>query len=145
MITKELKAKKYCCFYASDFHLEMILLPYLKDNLRKTNISILTQDNLSVSIKQVLDRTNFSEVEKEDIINLNWNEKQIDSLNIKNNDIIIMNGDKNYIEKINNKILKLRLKNITLVNCFDISKIEENKFDITKEYEGILNTNYVTK
>lgn len=145
MITKELKAKKYCCFYASDFHLEMILLPYLKDNLRKTNISILTQDNLSVSIKQVLDRTNFSEVEKKDIINLNWNEKQIDSLNIKNNDIIIINGDKNYIEKINNKILKLRLKNITLVNCFDISKIEENKFDITKEYEGILNTNYVTK
>ena len=80
MITKELKAKKYCCFYASDFHLEMILLPYLKDNLRKTNISILTQDSLSVSIKQVLDRTNFSEVEKEDIINLNWNEKQINKL-----------------------------------------------------------------
>ena len=94
MITKELKAKKYCCFYASDFHLEMILLPYLKDNLRKTNISILTQDNLSVSIKQVLDRTNFSEVEKEDIINLMKCSKYIYSF-INDKNLLLRNLIKN--------------------------------------------------
>ena len=35
MITKEHKVKKYCLFYASDFHLEMILLPYIKKNIYK--------------------------------------------------------------------------------------------------------------
>ena len=34
MITKEHETKKYCCFYASDFHLEMILLPYIKNNIQ---------------------------------------------------------------------------------------------------------------
>lgn len=145
MITKEHKAKKYCCFYASDFHLEMILLPYIKDNLGKSRILICTQDNLSESIKQVLDRTNFSDIEKEEILNINWNKMQIDLSNIKENDIVIINGEKKYIDDINNKILNLKLKNITIINCYDINKIKENRFDITREYEGVLNTNYITK
>lgn len=145
MITKELLTKKYCCFYASDFHLEMILLPYIKENLGKTKILILTQNDLSESIIQVLDRTNFADKQKQEILNLNWSNQELNLLDIKNEDIIIINGDKNYIENINNKIQSLKLKNIILINCYDISKIEKNEFDLTKDYQGVLNTNYITK
>ena len=43
MITKESKAVKKCCLYASDFHLEMILLPYIKERINKSNFIIFTQ------------------------------------------------------------------------------------------------------
>ena len=42
MITKEHKVKKYCLFYASDFHLEMILLPYIKKNIYKDKFLSVT-------------------------------------------------------------------------------------------------------
>lgn len=145
MITKERKVKKYGCFYASDFHLEMILLPYIKNNLHKSDILIYTQNNLNDSIKLVLSRTNLSEEEKNKILNLNWNNKELNLYDTVDNQIIIINGNKKYIDEINNKILNLDVKNITVINCYDINIIEENKIDITKDYEGILNTNYITK
>ena len=33
MITKEDKIQKSCCFYASDYHLEMIILPYINKKI----------------------------------------------------------------------------------------------------------------
>ena len=144
MITKELKVKKYCCFYASDFHLEMILLPYIKKQLDKKEILICTQNKLEESLKIVLNRINLEDKEKSDIIDIDWNKNELELSEIKENDIIIINGDQIYIEEINNEILNLELQNITLINCFDINKIKEIRFDVTKEYEGILNTNYYT-
>ena len=64
MITKEHEVKKYCCFYASDFHLEMILLPYIKKNMYKYKFMIFTEENLSDSMNILLNRTNLNKEEK---------------------------------------------------------------------------------
>ena len=128
MITKEFKLKKYCCLYASDFHLEMILLPYVKKNINKFKIVILTEEDLSESIKQVLDRTNLPEDEKNKILNLNWGNKKEDFSNIEEFTSIIVNGKIEYINKVNDEIKNMGLKNINIINCFNINEIQKNKF-----------------
>ena len=145
MITKEFKLKKYCCLYASDFHLEMILLPYVKKNINKFKIVILTEEDLSESIKQVLDRTNLPEDEKNKILNLNWGNKKEDFSNIEEFTSIIVNGKIEYINKVNDEIKNMGLKNINIINCFNINEIQKNKFNIENEYDGILNTDYINE
>ena len=145
MITKEFKTKKYCCFYASDFHLEMILLPYIKNNLEDSKTLIFTQDSLSESVKQVLDRTNINANEKNEILNINWNNNIFNIEEIKNNYTVVINGEKKYIDEINKKILNLELKNVTIINCYNINIFKDNIFDLTRQYDGILNTSYINR
>ena len=47
MVTKECNSEKKCCLYASDYHLEMILLPYIENKIDESNFVIITQKNLS--------------------------------------------------------------------------------------------------
>ena len=144
MITKEFEIKKYCCLYASDFHLEMILLPYIKNYINRFKIVIITEEDLSESVTQVICRTNLPKDEKEKILNLNWKNKIENINNIEEFTSVIVNGKMDYINNINNEIKKMKIKNINIINCFNINEIKKNKFDIEKEYDGILNTNYIT-
>ena len=140
MFTKECNSNKYCLFYVSEFHLEMILLPYIKEKIDKKDIMIYTEENLSNGIKILLDRTNFTKEDKSKILGLNWNNKQIEEdLKIeKDNSVIIINGSINYIEQIEKKLPKL--SNIEIVHCYDICKNKFNIDEIKKNYKGILNT-----
>ena len=57
MLTEELDSKKICLFCASDYHLEMILLPYIKDKINDSKFVIFTQNNLEETVKKVLRMT----------------------------------------------------------------------------------------
>lgn len=141
MITKETKICRYCCFHASNFHLEMILLPYIKNNLHKAKIVIVTEEDLSDSIQVLIERINIEEIYKKEILNLGWNNSSIN--NEENNyekNIFIINGDMNYINKINNKINNLNLKDIHIVDCYNISKKNIDIQEIKRKYKGLLNT-----
>ena len=59
MITKELDGLEKCCIYANDFHLEMILLPYIKENFEENKFIIFTENDLEGTIKTLLERTNL--------------------------------------------------------------------------------------
>ena len=125
MITEEFKAVKKCCLYASDFHLEMILLPYIKERINKLSPIIITQNDLSDTIKVLLDRVNINKEEKQKILNLNWKESTREDVNniknlIENNEDIdiIVNGDYSYIEEINIKLEPID-NNIHIINCFN--------------------------
>ena len=72
MITKELDDLRKCCVYANDFHLEMILLPYIKENLSETKFVILTENNLEETVKILLKRINLDENYKNEILNINY-------------------------------------------------------------------------
>lgn len=142
MITKEHKFKKYCCFYASEFHLEMILLPYIKENLNKTKFLILTEENLTDSINLLLDRTNLDIDKKEQILKLNWNNKDLDDIanhDFKNNTIII-NGNNDFIINMNKKITDINTESINIIDCYNINDRNISNIKIQKEYDGILNT-----
>ena len=148
MITKESHTLRKCCLYASDFHLEMILLPYIKENINKSNFVIFSQNDLSGTIKILLDRVNIEDKEKKCIINLNWKQTAIEdilnnSLNKSNQDIhIIINGDYNYIKEVNNKI-KILGDNIHIVDCFNVND-EKIDVNLIKEiYQEIINTSKI--
>ena len=53
---------------------------------------------------------------------------------------IIINGDTNYIKKINNQIEKLKLKYINIIDCYNINDNKLNIDEIKNQYDEILNT-----
>ena len=144
MVTKELNTKRYCCFYVSEFHLEMILLPYIRKNINNSKIIIFTQENLVDTIKILLDRINFTLEEKNKILDLHyWDNKKIEEILPKKEDeyIFIINGNVKYIEEINKKIESFDLKKVSIVDCYNAEKI--NLKDINKKYDYKLNTEEV--
>lgn len=147
MITKELEATKKCCLYASDFHLEMILVPYIKERLEKTKFVILTENNLQDTIKILLDRININKNDKEKILDLKWyandNEKfdKIKELNEKNSKIcIIINGNYNYIKEKNKKLNELMKNNLEIIDCLNINDSETNIEEMQYKYKEFINT-----
>lgn len=141
MVTEEQKSKKLCCFYASEYHLEMILLPYIKNNLKNSNFTIFTQKDLSKSINLLLERINLKKEEKEQIKNLNWKKKNNIEKDIKKN--IIINGDLKYIENIKKELSKIKENNFDIVYCYNIEYLNENREYFEKNYDGILNTKII--
>lgn len=147
MMTQEINTVKKCCLYASDFHLEMILLPYIKENLYKSKFIIITQKDLSDTIELLLDRVNITKKEKQDILQLSWKENiNGDISNLKNEIVnnqnieLIINGESHYIKKINDELKMLGNDSINIIDCFDINdKIIDLNY-IRNNYKDILNT-----
>ena len=143
MITKEHKIERTCLFCASDYHLEMILLPYIKDRLDKYNFLIFTENNLEESINFLLTKVNLDEKDKEKIINLNW--KNTDEIKFKQleknkNLHIIINGCFSYIKYINNRIKEFRNKELEIVDCYHVGDSDVDILEISKKYNSVLNT-----
>ena len=145
MITKECYIKKICLLCASDYHLEMILLPYIKERMDSSNIIIFTENNLEESIKVLLTKVNLDENDKEKIKSLNWKKtndfkfEEINNMKDKNINIII-NGNNNYIESVNKKIKEVLRRDIEIVDCIHVLDSDIEITEISKKYEKILNT-----
>lgn len=130
MITKETEDLDTYCIYANDFHLEMILLPYIKKNLQTKKIIILTENSLDESIKILLDRTNLSNDDKEKIYNLNWNNNVKDKINyIKNYNnqafTIIIKGSYDFINQISEEFKNIEGKQFSVVRCYIMEEVRE--------------------
>ena len=138
MVTKESESRKYCCFYVSEYHLEMILLPYIKDNIDKYKIIIYTQENLLETIKVLLKKINLKEDEKRKILNLNWSGKNLEKIDDENKTIVVINGDKNYVQKVNKKFKYL--KNISVIDCYKVDNESLEMTDLKENYDEILKT-----
>ncbi len=145
MTTKESEAEKMCLICASDYHLEMILLPYIKSRLNSSKFIIFTENNLEDSLKILLTKTNLKDNVKKQIENLNWtNEDKINELKKEigeGKDLnIIINGSYNYIKNINDKIKEFRYEYIKTIDCFHVNDSQVNIEDINQNYKYILNT-----
>lgn len=142
MVTKDLKVTKMCLFCASEYHLEMILIPYLNRNLDKTNFVILTEDNLEETVKVVLKRLNIEEKLKNRIWDLNWKNKNLNEVIefVDTNTTLIINGKKDFIENINRELDKNFKQSVKIINCFHVSEQNVDIEEIAKDYKCILNT-----
>ena len=70
----EHKIEKLCCFYVSEFHLEMILLPFVNKKIEENeNIIIKTEYDLKETLQVLLSKMNLIKENKEKILKLNWN------------------------------------------------------------------------
>lgn len=150
-MNKDKKTKeKICAFYASDYHFEMISLPYIDKQMEnKDEIIILTENNLEETMKTLLNKTNLKEDKKEKILKLNWknnDSEKFEAIRTKMNQekdmIIFIKGKENYIHSMNQNIEEWmpNEKCIKIIDCYDIEEVGENLEEIMGQYQKILKT-----
>ena len=111
MMKENKREEKLCLFFASDYHFEMISLPYINESLKKNeNVIVMTENNLDSSVDKVLSRINLNKEEKNRLTKIDWKNddvnkfKEIKSANKEGKDtLIFVKGRENYINNMNKK------------------------------------------
>lgn len=148
-MSKETK-EKVCTFFVSDYHFEMVSLPYINKKLEENEeIIILTENNLEDTIQVLLSRMNFKEERKNKILSINWKNddfakfKEIKRNVEKQNEFtIFIKGKENYIHNINENIKKWIEENskIKVIDCYDMEEVGSNMDTVMASYKSILST-----
>lgn len=142
-----MKLKKYvqkiCCFYASDWHLTVMLLPYISNKIeQKSSIYMRCENNIEEKMNILLDKLELKN--KNDILKINWNNLVAEDENNENEKVYIVSGSIDYIKNTNENIEQYYVdkeENVKIINCYEVNEksdlvgiINENK------YTQILNT-----
>ena len=81
---------------------------------------------------------------KKEIINIGWQKSNLEDIKqaVQNNDCIIINGTKEFIEKAREEIENNLLENkiIEIIDCYDIEDCKYGIKDILDKHDKILNT-----
>lgn len=135
--------QKLCCFYASDWHLTVMLLPYINSKIEEnSSIYMRCENNIEEKMMILLNKLEIKN--KSSIMDINWNNKVAEDDNDINEKIYIVSGRDNFIKEKNN-IIEQYYKNkdvkVKIINCYEITK-EKNLGEIIEEngYKTILNT-----
>lgn len=133
MVVQNERKEKTCCFYVSEFHLEMILVPYINEKIDE-DITILTKKRLRETLKILISKMNLKEENKEKILKLGWDGEE----KIKENSNVIIIGSKEFIQKKNEEI---KDKNVlSILDCYDFEEEKDDMENIVKQYKNSLNT-----
>ena len=157
--------ERVCGFYVSSMHLITMILPYIKNQTNKdVKIETILEYNLKENVSNVLSNLVISENEKEKILKVNWNSNKIqkytniekklkNNLQSNNKINILITGSRKYIEEANriiNKFLnknanKTIQKNITIIDCYEVTEFDDNIREILDSHELIINTSGIHK
>ena len=146
--------EKLCSFYVSDWHLATMLLPYINRQVDE-NAKVITilEHDIQKNIKTLVQKLNLKN-EKE-ILEIRWtniNSKKYDDIQdllkkeIKKTkeNIILINGHRDYIEKNNANVekwaKKSESKKIKIINFFEVTEFNNNIMEILDAHDRILNT-----
>ena len=138
--------KDACAFYASDYHMEMIMLPYINESLNKNKkIYVFTQNNLEDTINHFIKNVNINENIKEKVLNINWkNEdegKYKTLVEDENESIIFVKGNEDYIQKVNKNLNQIRnYRNIEIIDCYSLEEVGSKTEEIKHNYKNVLMT-----
>lgn len=146
---KETK-EKTCVFFASDYHFEMITLPFIEENLRNNKkIIVLTENDLEDTIKNLISKVNLKEEKKEKIFKIDWKNNDLKKFKeikkeVENKEdlIIFIKGKENYIKNVNENIEKWtnKINTVKIIDCYDVEEIREHFADVVNNYENVLST-----
>ena len=141
-------------FFASDYHFEMISLPYINESLKKNkDVVIMTENDLGNSVNKVISSINLNEEEKNRLNKIDWKNDELNKFKeVKNADkdgkelLIFVKGRENYINNMNKNIENwTNLKNVEIVDCYDINEVQNNAGEIAKQYDNVLFSSGVEK
>ena len=142
--------EKTCVFFASDYHFEMITLPFIEENLRNNKkIIVLTENDLEDTIKNLISKVNLKKEKKEKIFEIDWKNNDLKKFKeikkeVENKEdlIIFIKGKENYIKNVNENIAKWTNKTDTvkIIDCYDVEEIREHFADVVNNYENVLST-----
>lgn len=139
-----------CTFYASDYHFEMISLPFISKNLEEEKeVIILTENNLEKTINNLISKINLEKNKKENLLKINWKENNLEKFKkIKKNTedkketIIFIKGKENYIKNIKENIGKWteNSSKTKIIDCYDVNEIHGKINEIISHYKKVLGT-----
>lgn len=133
MVVQNKKIEKTCCFYVSEFHLEMILVPYINERIDE-NITIITEIELKETVQILISKMNLKEENKQKILNLGWDGDK----KIKEKSNIIIIGSREYIQKKNEEIENKNA--ISVLDCYNFEEEKNDINNIVKQYKNTINT-----
>lgn len=144
MVLEEKKVKNICNFYVSEYHLEIMLLPYISKKIdNEENITIITEIDLESTLNVVIERINLDKDKKEKIKKIGWNIQNIENI-IPNTNVILI-GSKKFI---NEKVFELKerqVENLEIIACYNYNEVKNNMKEIVSKYDGMLNTLGINK
>ena len=134
MLKKDKTKEKNCLFFASDYHFEMISLPYINKSIKNNKeVIVISENNLENTINKLLLQVNLEDDEKDKILKIDWRNNDFDKFKEikeadkeKRNTIVFIKGKENYIKNVN-KNLENWIKDdnkIEIIYCYDINEIE---------------------
>jgi len=135
--------RKICCFYASDWHLTVMLLPYINNKIEEdTNIYMRCENDIENKMKILLNKLQIKN--KKNIMNIDWNEQVAEDENTKGEKIYIVSGCNEFINNTNeiiDKYYENKNTKVKIINCYEISSNTDiRKIIKEKGYKKILNT-----
>lgn len=154
MVRNNKGQERLCLFFASDYHFEMISLPYINEELKKdNNVIVMTENNLNMTVDKLLSMVNLTQIEKDNITKIDWRNddvskfKEIKNANTNGKEtVIFVKGKENYINSVNKNIGNwIDINNTKIIDCYDINEVHDNVSNIVKKYNRILSTSGVEK
>ena len=135
--------EKTCCIYASDWHLAVMLLPFISERLKEENeIFMEFEESIEDKINQLLAKLKLKN-EKE-VRDISWNYKVGEEEYTGQNKIFIVSGSDDFIKKTNKKIEQFYNKRegkVEIIDCFHITENNSQKdFFDTAGFKSILTT-----
>lgn len=135
--------QKLCCFYASDWHLTVMLLPYINSKVEEnTSIYMRCENNIEDKMKILLDKLEIKN--KRDILEINWNNQVAENNFEEGEKIYIVSGSNEFIENTNKIIENYHNQaggSIKIINCYEINNSTNIRRIISENgYKQILNT-----
>ena len=147
---KSLTKEKMCAFYASDYHFEMISLPYISRSIDENKeVVILTENNLEETVNTLISRMNLKTDKQKKILALDWKDndlekfKEISKGSKENKEMVIfIKGKENYIDNVNKNIEKWvkDSEQIKTIDCYEFFEVENQIDSIAEKYDKILGT-----
>lgn len=141
------KINKMCSFYVNDWHLTVMMLPYINGKLQENEkVTIISEENLLNNINTILERTNIKEEYKKQIQTIGWEKTSQKEIKNKiqeqeNGNNIIIIGKEDYIENTNQIIeTKVKTGEVNVIDCYEIMEFNNNMENILRNHEKIINT-----
>lgn len=148
------RVEKLCSFYVSDWHFATMLLPYINCKIEKnTKVITILENNMEENMKTLVKKLSLKN--QKEILEIRWknisSKKYADIENILKEEIsktkeniILVNGCKDYIEKNNANIErwmeKSEIEKIKIINFFEVTEFNHNIVEILNNHDRVLNT-----
>ena len=135
--------EKVCCFYASDWHLTVMLLPYINKNIdEKNKIYMKFEHSIEDKMKILLGKLQIKN--EKNIRNIDWNGNVGEEEVCENKKVFIISGSEEYIKEKNDLIEQYYCNSddrVKIINCYNVSE-EKNLNNIIQnnKYQNDLNT-----
>lgn len=135
--------QKTCCLYISTFHLFTIILPYIDEQIKAgKKIELLVQKDLSSDLKMYFEKVRGLKVDKNKILNLEWNSKSEISEYSEEKTIVII-GDEKFISYNERIIIENSLEN-HILSCYKMNNSLEIS-TVLLNHDELLTTKRIRK